>query len=101
MVVEAVPTTVVTAEIPAVPTAVVMMVVAAVIATEETLAMVAYRNGDYKLALREFRTAFRMNGYLDYLPMFTPSSSSNGAYCASSSVTPSLACRSSGRSSTS
>ena len=34
----------------------------------ETLAMVAYRNGDYKLALREFRTAFRMNGYLDYLP---------------------------------
>lgn len=34
----------------------------------ETLAMVAYRNGDYKFALREFRTAFRMNGYLDYLP---------------------------------
>lgn len=34
----------------------------------ETLAMVAYRQGDYKLALREFQTAFRMNGYLDYLP---------------------------------
>lgn len=34
----------------------------------ETLAFVAYRQGDYKLALREFRTAFRMNGYLDYLP---------------------------------
>ncbi|BDR54873.1 helicase [Bombiscardovia apis] len=34
----------------------------------ETLALVAYRQGDYKLALREFRTAFRMNGYLDYLP---------------------------------
>ena len=28
----------------------------------------AYRQGDYKLALREFRTAFRMNGFLDYLP---------------------------------
>lgn len=35
----------------------------------ETLAFVAYRQGDYKLALREFRTAFRMNGFLDYLPL--------------------------------
>lgn len=34
----------------------------------ETLAFVAYRQGDYKLALREFRTASRMNGFLDYLP---------------------------------
>ena len=34
----------------------------------ETLAFVAYRQGAYKLALREFRTAFRMNGFLDYLP---------------------------------
>ena len=34
----------------------------------ETLAFVAYRQGDYKLALREFRTAHRMNGFLDYLP---------------------------------
>ena len=34
----------------------------------ETLAFVAYRQGDYKLALREFRTAFRINGFLDYLP---------------------------------
>ncbi len=34
----------------------------------ETLAFVSYRQGDYKLALREFRTAFRMNGFLDYLP---------------------------------
>ena len=34
----------------------------------ETLAFVAYRKGDYKLALKEFRTAYRMNGYLDYLP---------------------------------
>ena len=34
----------------------------------ETRAFVAYRQGDYKLALREFRTAFRMNGFLDYLP---------------------------------
>ncbi|MBT1178708.1 hypothetical protein JS538_03175 [Bifidobacterium vespertilionis] len=34
----------------------------------ETLAFVAYRQGDYKLAVKEFRTAFRMNGYLDYLP---------------------------------
>ena len=39
----------------------------------ETLAFVAYRQGDYKLALREFRTAFRMNGFLDYLPFI--------AYC--------------------
>ncbi|RSX50625.1 tetratricopeptide repeat protein [Bifidobacterium callimiconis] len=36
--------------------------------TRETLALVAYRQGDYKLALREFRTAYRMNGYVDYLP---------------------------------
>ncbi|WP_201736506.1 tetratricopeptide repeat protein [Bifidobacterium xylocopae] len=36
--------------------------------SRETLALVAYRQGDYKLALREFRTAYRMNGYLDYLP---------------------------------
>ena len=34
----------------------------------ETLALVAYRQGDYKLALKEFRTAHRMNGYSDYLP---------------------------------
>ncbi|MFT9009449.1 MAG: hypothetical protein ABF489_06960 [Bifidobacterium sp.] len=34
----------------------------------ETLASIAYRQGEYKLAMREFRTAFRMNGYLDYLP---------------------------------
>ena len=34
----------------------------------ETLAFVAYRQGDYKLALREFRTAYRMNGFQDYLP---------------------------------
>ena len=34
----------------------------------ETLAFVAYRQGDYKLALKEFRTAHRMNGYPDYLP---------------------------------
>lgn len=34
----------------------------------ETLALVAYRQGDYKLALKEFRTAHRMNGYPDYLP---------------------------------
>lgn len=34
----------------------------------ETLAFVAYRQGDYKLAAKEFRTAMRMNGYLDYLP---------------------------------
>ena len=34
----------------------------------ETLAFVAYRQSDYKLALREFRTAYRMNGFLDYLP---------------------------------
>lgn len=36
--------------------------------SRETLAFVAYRQGDYKLALREFRTAYRMNGFLDYLP---------------------------------
>ncbi|PST49232.1 helicase [Bifidobacterium callitrichos] len=34
----------------------------------ETLAFIAYRKGDYKLALREFRTAYRMNRYADYLP---------------------------------
>lgn len=34
----------------------------------ETLALVSYRQGDYKLALKEFRTAYRMNGYQDYLP---------------------------------
>ena len=34
----------------------------------ETLAFVAYHHGDYKLANREFRTAYRMNGELDYLP---------------------------------
>lgn len=34
----------------------------------ETLAFIAYRQGDYKLAMREFRTAYRMNGYPDYLP---------------------------------
>ncbi|TCD53572.1 hypothetical protein EJ419_07995 [Alloscardovia theropitheci] len=36
--------------------------------SRETLAFIAYRQGNYKLALREFRTAFRMNGYGDYLP---------------------------------
>lgn len=34
----------------------------------ETLALIAYRAGKYKLALKEFRTAYRMNGYGDYLP---------------------------------
>ena len=34
----------------------------------ETLAFIAYRQGDYHLALREFRTAYRMNGFADYLP---------------------------------
>ena len=34
----------------------------------ETLAFIAYRQGDYRLALREFRTAYRMNGFADYLP---------------------------------
>ncbi|RSX56131.1 helicase [Bifidobacterium dolichotidis] len=34
----------------------------------EVLAFVAYRQDQYKLALREFKTAKRMNGYLDYLP---------------------------------
>ncbi len=34
----------------------------------ETLALITYRQGDYKRALREFRTVFRMNGYGDYLP---------------------------------
>lgn len=36
--------------------------------SRETLAFVAYRQGEYRLALREFRTAHRMNGYPDYLP---------------------------------
>lgn len=36
--------------------------------SRETLALIAYRQGNYKLALKEFRTAYRMNGYLDYLP---------------------------------
>ena len=36
--------------------------------SRETLAFVSYRQGDYKLAAKEFRTAMRMNGYLDYLP---------------------------------
>jgi tetratricopeptide (TPR) repeat protein len=36
--------------------------------SRETLAFIAYRQGDYKLALKEFRTAHRMNGYPDYLP---------------------------------
>ena len=40
----------------------------------ETLAFVAYRQGDYKLALREFRTAYRMNGFLDYLPFMLTAS---------------------------
>jgi tetratricopeptide (TPR) repeat protein len=34
----------------------------------ETLAFVAYRAGDFALALKEFRTAKRMNGHLDYIP---------------------------------
>lgn len=34
----------------------------------ETLGFIAYRQGDYKLAARELRTAYRMNGFLDYLP---------------------------------
>ncbi|WEV76236.1 helicase [Bifidobacterium sp. ESL0800] len=36
--------------------------------SRETLAFIAYRQGDYKTALKEFRTAHRMNGYTDYLP---------------------------------
>ena len=44
----------------------------------ETLAFVAYRQGDYKLALREFRTAFRMNGFLDYLPFIVDCESGMG-----------------------
>ncbi|MFU0526702.1 hypothetical protein [Gardnerella vaginalis] len=36
--------------------------------SRETLGFIAYRQGDYKLAAREFRTAMRMNGYMDYLP---------------------------------
>jgi tetratricopeptide (TPR) repeat protein len=34
----------------------------------ETLAFISYRAGDYKTALKEFRTAHRMNGQIDYLP---------------------------------
>lgn len=34
----------------------------------ETYALVAYRVGEYETALREFRTAYRMNRYPDYLP---------------------------------
>lgn len=34
----------------------------------ETLAFISYRAGDYKTALKEFRTARRMNGQNDYLP---------------------------------
>lgn len=34
----------------------------------ETLGLIAYRAGDYKLAARELRTALRMNGEIDYLP---------------------------------
>ena len=30
----------------------------------ETLAFISYRQGNYKLALKEFRTAYRMNGFL-------------------------------------
>lgn len=44
----------------------------------ETLAFVAYRSGDYKLAGREFRTAMRMNGYLDYLPFIADCERGNG-----------------------
>jgi tetratricopeptide (TPR) repeat protein len=36
--------------------------------SRETLAFISYRQGDYKLALREFQTAHRMNGFPDYLP---------------------------------
>lgn len=35
----------------------------------ETLGFVAYRQGDWRLAERELRTAYRMNGENDYLPM--------------------------------
>lgn len=34
----------------------------------ETLGFIAYRCGDFSLAARELRTAFRMNGFVDYLP---------------------------------
>lgn len=34
----------------------------------ETLALIAYRQGKYRLAVREFRTAMRMNGFPDYMP---------------------------------
>jgi hypothetical protein len=39
----------------------------------ETLALISYRAGDYKTALREFRTAMRMNGQTDYLPFIADS----------------------------
>ncbi len=35
----------------------------------ETLGLVAYRQGEWKIADRELRTAYRMNGELDYLPI--------------------------------
>ena len=35
----------------------------------ETLGIVAYQLGNYKVALRELRTARRINGYNDYLPI--------------------------------
>lgn len=35
----------------------------------ETLGLVAYRQGKWKLANRELRTAYRMNGESDYLPI--------------------------------
>ena len=46
--------------------------------SRETLAFIAYRQGDYKLALREFRTAYRMNGFLDYLPFIADCERGNG-----------------------
>ncbi|MCI1983751.1 MAG: hypothetical protein LKJ47_03125 [Bifidobacteriaceae bacterium] len=39
----------------------------------ETLAFISYRAGDYKTALKEFRTARRMNGEIDYLPFIADS----------------------------
>ena len=44
----------------------------------EMLAFIAYRQGDYKLAMREFRTAYRMNGFLDYLPFIADCERSEG-----------------------
>ncbi len=38
-------------------------------AARETLGLIAYRAGKYKLAARELRTALRMNGETDYLPL--------------------------------